>query len=327
MKFDICLPNGMEGFLVPAPFAGPKEITQLAQEAEQLGYYAIWGFDFIAPTPALGISDSETPNWYELMITLACISSVTERLMMGAGVIIIPNRDPVLLAKQAATLDQFSNGRFLLGLGLGSREEFEAISPRERNAHRGNMIDEKLEALRLLLRHENKPTSYQGKHVMFKDVNMNPKPVQNPLPIYVAAHAKAPLERAAKWGLGPMVRDKEVLDAKRILAPLLEEYGRTLKDIDLTAWADLSIEPTSTAAAERYRNSRMGHFRSDQDIDSLVKDHWIGTVDEIMEKLVRLKNEGIEHFIVMHTATDTIEEMREQSRIFAEEVIPAVEKA
>ena len=326
MKFDICLPNGMEGFLVPAPFAGPKQIIQFAQEAEQLGYYAIWGFDFITPTPALGIRDDETPNWYELMITLACISSVTETLMMGAGVIIIPNRDPVLLAKQAATIDQFSDGRFLLGLGLGSREEFEAISPRERNARRGDMIDEKVEALTLLLRHENEPASYQGKHVMFNDVNMNPKPVQNPLPMYVAAHARAPLERAAKWGLGPMVRDKEVQDAKTTLAPLLEKYGRTLEDIDLTAWADLSIEPTSKAAADRYMNSRMGHFRN-QDAESLVNDHWIGTADEVTEKLVRLKNEGIKHFIVMHTATNTFEEMREQARVFAEEVIPAVEKA
>ena len=327
MKFDIAIPNGMEGFLVPAPFAGPKEITQFAQEAERLGYYAIWGFDFITPTPALGIPDTETPNWYELMTTLAYISAVTDRLMMGAAVVILPNRDPVILAKQAATIDQFSNGRFLLGIGLGGREEFEAIHPAERGVHRGSMIDEKLEALQLLLSQENKPTSYKGKYVEFEGVNLNPKPVQDPLPMYTAAETPAPLRRAAKWGIGPMMRDKDVVERKRMLEPLLQEYGRELKDIDLIAWADLRIERTHEAAAKEYRNSRMGHFRSDQDIESLVQDHWIGTVDEVVEKLARLKKEGIGHLILMHTATDTFEEMREQSQIFAEEVMPAVEKA
>ena len=154
MKFDIALPNCMEGFLVPANFAGPAELVRFAQEAEQLGYYALWGFDFTAPVSDLRgrPSDGAEPNWYELMITLASLSGVTKTIKLGAGVVIIPLRDPVILAKQSATLDQFSNGRFLLGLGLGgSREEFVTVRPRSRGAHRGNMLDEKLDALELLL--------------------------------------------------------------------------------------------------------------------------------------------------------------------------------
>lgn len=326
MKFDICLPNGMEGFLVPAPFAGPKEIARFAQEAERLGYNAVWGFDFINPTPRLGVPDHETPNWYELMTTLAYVSAITDRLRLVAGVIILPNRDPVLLAKQAATIDQFSNGRLHLGIGLGGREEFESIQPRERGAYRGDMIDEKLEALLLLLSRENRPVSYKGKYVEFENVNLNPKPVQNPLPMFTAAETPAPLRRAAKWGISPILQDKEVVERKRQLEPLLEEYGKTLKDIELTVWADISIEPTTKAAAERYMNSRMGHMRN-QDAESLVREHWIGTVDEVVEKLVRIKNEGVDHVVAMHTATDTFEEIMEQAQIFAEEVKPVVEKA
>ncbi len=326
MKFDICLPNGMEGFLVPAPFAGPKEITRFAQEAERLGYYAIWGFHFINPTARLGIPDSETPNWYELMTTLAYVSPVTDRLRLVAGVIVLPNRDPVLLAKQTATVDQFSNGRLHLGIGLGGRPEFESIQPRARGAYRGHMVDEKLEALQLLLGQENKPVSYKGEYVEFKNVNLNPKPLQNPLPMFTAAETPAPLRRAAKWGITPIVRDKDLVERKKMLEPLLEEYGRTLKDIDLTVWADISIEPTTKAAAERYKDSRMGHHRN-QDTESLLREHWIGTVDEVAEKLVRIKNEGVEHVVAMHMATDTFEEMMEQAQIFAEEVMPVVAKA
>ena len=124
MTFDICLPNAMEGFLVPAPFAGPKEITRFAQEAERLGYHAVWGFDFINPAAGLGIPDSETPNWYELMTTLAYVSAVTDRLRLVAGVIVLPNRDPVLLAKQAASGDPFSNGRLPLGIGVGATPNY-----------------------------------------------------------------------------------------------------------------------------------------------------------------------------------------------------------
>jgi alkanesulfonate monooxygenase SsuD/methylene tetrahydromethanopterin reductase-like flavin-dependent oxidoreductase (luciferase family) len=316
----------MEGFLVPAPFAGPKEITRFAQEAERLGYHAIWGFDFINPQARLSIPDSETPNWYELMTTLAYVSAVTDRLRLVAGVIVLPNRDPVLLAKQAASVDQFSNGRLHLGIGLGSRPEFESIQPRSRGAHRGNMIDEKLEALKLLLSQENKPVSYKGEYVEFQDVNLNPKPVQNPLPMFIAAETPAPLRRAVKWGVTPILRDKDLVERKRQLEPLLEEYYKSLKDIELAVWADISIVTTTKKAVEKYMDCRMGHFRN-QDAETLLRDHWIGTVDEVAEKLVRIKNEGVDHVVAMHTATDTFEEMMEQAQLFAEEVKPLVEKA
>ena len=331
VEFDICLPNCMEGFLSPSGFAGPSDIVEFAQHVEGLGYGAVWGFDFVTPTPRMGITDAEPPNWYELLITLAHVSAVTERLKIGTGVVVAPNRDVVILAKQVATLDQFSNGRLLFGLGLGRREEFDAMNPRAKKTQRGRILDETVEALHLLLSRQQKAHSYKGESIEFEDVSLNPKPVQNPLPMYVAAHSQASWQRAARWGMGALVRDKEVVDAKRTMKPVLEKHGKSLTEIDLIAWADLSIEPTHEAAVRRYENSRMGHFRrevrKEQPIEGLVKDHWIGTVDEVVEKLLRLRNEGIDHLIVMHTATDTLSEMREQAEIFAREVMPAVAKS
>lgn len=317
----------MENFLVPSNFAKPRELVNFAVQAEKLGYYALWGFDFIVPTAHMDLPDPEPPNWYELLITLSHVSAVTKQIRMGAGVVVLPNREPVMLAKQAATLDQFSNGRFLLGLGLGNRDEFDAINPRLPKAHRGKIMDEKVDALRLLLSHDNKPVSYKGEYVGFRDVNMHPKPVQNPLPMYVAAHNQESLGRAARWCIPPMVRDKEVVDVKRTLKTLMEKQGKSLSDIEIVAWADLSMESNHEAAVERYKNSRMGHFRRAQPIEGLVKDHWIGTPNEIAQKLVRLKKEGIDHFIVMHTATDTLKEMVEQTERFAKEVVPQVKRA
>ena len=328
MKFDIALPNCMEGFLVPTNFAGPAELVRFAQDAERLGYYAIWGFDFTAPVPELRgpESDSSEPNWYELMISLASLSGVTKTIKLGAGVVIMPLRDPIILAKQSATLDQFSNGRFLLGLGLGgSREEFVAVRPRSRGAHRGNMLDEKLDALELLLNGDG-PISYAGKYVEFGEMELSPKPVQRPLPIYMAAHGEASLRRTAKYGLGPMVRDPETPEVLEALAPMLEENGRTISDIDFCVWADLRVERDRDLAVKRYQDSRLGYFRRDIPTEDLVGGHWIGTPEELAERLIGLKRIGVDHFIVMHTATDEFEDMLEQSEIFAEEIIPMVEK-
>ena len=329
MKFDIALPNCMEGFLVPSNFAGPAELVQFAQDAERLGYYAIWGFDFTAPVPELRgpASDAAEPNWYELMISLASISGVTRTIKLGAGVVIVPLRDPVILAKQSATLDQFSNGRFLLGLGLGgSREEFVTVRPRSRGAHRGNMLDEKLDALELLLNGDGR-ASYSGKYVEFGSVELSPKPVQRPLPIYMAAHGEASLRRTAKYGLGPMVRDPETPDVLKALTPMLEEHGRTISDIDYCVWADLRVEKNHDLAVKRYQDSRLGYFRRNIPTEDLVGGHWIGAPDETAERLVGLKRMGVDHFIVMHTATDDFQDMLEQSEFFAREIIPVVEKA
>ena len=325
MKFDIEIPTSREEVFVPHPFAGPPEIVQIIQMAERLGYNAVWGTDFVTPTKGMGIPGIQSPNWYEILISLAYAAAVTDRIKLGTGVILVPYRDPIILAKQSATLDQFSGGRLLLGLGLGSREEFEAIRPRERKAHRGKMMDEKLEALQLLLSHDEGEVSFKGQYVEFQGVNLHPKPVQNPLPIYVPGKTPDALRRVARWGLGFMIRATNVRERIDALQPPLEEYGRDLSQIDVTAEASLSLARTHNAAIDHFQNSRLGYrLKRGQDIGQLVSDNWIGTPEEVSEKINKTKEEGITHFLALHIADDTVEEMMEQMQMFAEEVIPLV---
>ncbi len=261
------------------------------------------------------------------MISLASLNGVTKTIKLGAGVVIVPLRDPVILAKQSAALDQFSNGRFLLGLGLGgSREEFVTVRPRCRGAHRGKMLDEKLDALELLLNGDG-PVSYAGNYVEFESMELSPKPIQRPLPIYMAAHGDASLRRTAKYGLGPMLRDPETPEVLKALGPMLAEHSRTVSDIDFCVWADIRVDRNHNLAVKRYQESRLGYFRRDIPTVDLVQGHWIGTPEEIANRLVSLKRMGVEHFIVMHTATDDFQDMLEQSEIFAKEIIPVVEEA
>lgn len=237
-----------------------------------------------------------------------------------------PYRDPVILAKQAATLDRFSNGRLLLGLGLGAfRDEFEAIKPRSRKAHRGKMMDELIESLSLLLGHDEDEVSFQGQYAEFQGVNLHPRPVQEPLPIYVPGKSPESLHRVARWGLGFMVGAANARERMDALRPVLEEHGRDLSQIDVIAEAELSLAGTHEAAVEHYRKSRQGQFRTRRlDLDTVLAANWIGTPDEVVEKIAGVKKEGITHFNVLHIAGDTFEEMVEQMERFAHEVIPNV---
>ena len=330
MKFDICLPNAMEGFLAPTNFAGPKEIEKFAREVDRLGYNGLWGFDFVNPTPDMGIADDAKANWYELMTTLAYVAAVTERVRLVCGVVVLPNREPVILAKQIATVDQFSNGRLDVGIGLGMRPEFKTLQPRASGVYRGELVEEKLEALKLLLSHESGPVSYAGKHVAFNNVNLNPKPVQNPIPFLTACETPAPLARAARWGMDPAIHLGTLAERRAQFEPVLAAAGKSLEDVELVVWADLRVDADRETAAHNYLNSVMGKFAAKfrkVDKDTIVRTNWVGNVEQIAEQLVDLKDQGIKRIVVMHTVTDTFEEMLEQTQIFAEEIMPLVEQA
>lgn len=324
MIFDIEVPTCREGVFVPTSFAGPKEIAEVIQKAERLGFNAVWGTDFVTPTKGFGVPDTEPPNWYEPLISLAYAAALTDRIKLGTGVVLVPYRDPVILAKQAATLDQFSDGRLWLGLGIGGfRDEFEAIKPRMRRAHRGKVMDEYIEALYRLLSHDEQSVSFRGEYAEFYEVNLHPKPVQNPLPIYVPGKSPESLRRVAQWGLGFMVSASTVRERLDALRPVLEEHGRNISQIDVIAEAQVSLASTHEAAVEHYAQSRQGQFSTSRgaNLDDLLDNNWIGTTGEVIEKIGKIKEEGISHFNALHIAGDTIEEMQEQMEMFSEGVI------
>ena len=226
MQFDIEFPTCREGVFVPSNFASAEQVVDTVVFAEKLGYGAVWGTDFVAPTPCYAIPDKAPANWYEPIVTLAYAAARTKRIKLGTGVLLGIYREPVILAKQVATLDQLSNGRVLLGLGLGMcRDEFDAVSPRRSKAHRGTLLDELIESLVMLLEHKQVNASYAGKHIEFRDVNLNPKPVQKPLPLYVPVKVADAFDRVARFGLGVMVQAALIKQRLDGLTPILEKQS------------------------------------------------------------------------------------------------------
>ena len=324
LQFDVLLPNCREGMFALAPYAGPEEIVRAAKLAEEQGYDAVWAADFLSRTPDHPSSDGGPPSWYEPLISLSYAAAVTSRIKLGTGVIMAPFREPVVLAKQVATLDQFSGGRLALGLGLGAfRSEFENINGLRPKSNRGRMLEEVLQILQILLNEEHPDgASFEGRYNKIQNVSLNPRPLQQPLPFYLPGRIPVSLVRIAKWCHGVMFAAGAALARIEALKPVLAEHDRSLDDIDIIAEADLSLADTQEEAKARYWQSHHGQTMvSRRGKEGLLDNNWVGTPQFVAEKLSHLIEQGVNHFYVLHTATDTFDESMEQTQRFAEEVM------
>lgn len=187
----------------------PDDIAGYARAAEDAGFESIWVFEHAVipadyssrypynPEGRIGIEDDDLPDPLGL---LAFLAGVTDRLLLGTGVLILPQRSPVVCAKECATVDSLSRGRMQLGVGVGwLREEAEAVGTTFED--RGTRMDEAIEAMRVLWR-ENEAT-FHGKYTSFERAKCNPKPVQpGGIPIHVGGHSAAAARRAGRLGDG-----------------------------------------------------------------------------------------------------------------------------
>ncbi|WP_338202362.1 TIGR03619 family F420-dependent LLM class oxidoreductase [Candidatus Nephthysia bennettiae] len=332
MRFGVALPTCTEGMIYPVPFATPDDVVRVALEAERLGYYAVMGNDHMTTQKYVRERWPDPPNFYELLVTYAYCAAHTTRIRLMTGVIVMPMRQPVLLAKQVATLDQFSRGRVILGVGVGAyREEFEATYPQLKAIPRAELVEEGIRSLRVLF--TERQASFTGKHYQFEAVEMYPKPLQLPLPIYSSGNAEGSIRRAAElcegWlpaGMGPL-RIAEGRDKIRAYA---EAAGRNPDAIEIAPQLVVCIGRTVEEAERVFKRSQAyEHLVSLQqstlkgfDIDSYVAMNLIGSVDEVCERVDAYRQAGADHLPGLLFVANTVEEMIQQSQLFAETVIP-----
>ncbi|MFD4530429.1 LLM class F420-dependent oxidoreductase [Streptomyces sp. NPDC058470] len=181
---------------------GPVETARLARLAEELGYRSWWaGEHVVLPSPRVPTAPMEpTDPILDPLVHLAYVAAVTERLELGTGIIILPQRNPLVLAKQVASLDVLSGGRLLLGVGAGYLEpEMTAVGVPY--SERGRRTDEYLDAMRALW--TQPAPSYQGRYVAFGGIDAHPRPVRENGPrIVVGGHSPAAFRRAVTRGHG-----------------------------------------------------------------------------------------------------------------------------
>ncbi|MEU5695353.1 TIGR03619 family F420-dependent LLM class oxidoreductase [Actinosynnema sp. NPDC020468] len=182
---------------------GPAETIRLARLAEDLGYRSWWcGEHVVLPSPRVPESPmaSEDPI-LDPLVHLTFVAAVTARIELATGVVILPQRNPLVLAKQAASLDVLSGGRLLLGVAGGYLEpELTALGVPL--AERGGRTDEYLDAMRALW-NDPAPVAFAGRHVSFRDVDAHPRPTTPGGPrVVVGGHSPAAFRRAVARGHG-----------------------------------------------------------------------------------------------------------------------------
>jgi len=247
---------------------------------------------------------------------------------------VLPMREPVYLAKQILTLDRMSGGRFTLGVGIGAyREEFTAWGGnRVAGQRRGDLMDEGLAALKLLL--EQPRASYDGRYVSFKDVEMHPKARRQPFPLYIGGHNIEAVERAARLGEGwlPGWRPlNELAERVLLLRRRAQELGRDASAIEVAPQFSVTLDKTPEAAEKRYMASGLVAHRKSlaytgRDLSQQVAANLVGSPAQVIEKIGKLGEIGIQHCCALMFPADSVQEMNDQIQWFAEDVIAKVER-
>lgn len=269
------------------PLATPQAAARAARAAEAAGYESLWaGEHVVLPEPRT--PDSPLPSRYPMLDPLVCfghLGAVTSTIRLGTGIIILPQRNPVVLAKELATVDVLSGGRLIFGVGVGYlKPEFDAIGAPFRD--RGARTDDYIAAIKALWTME-KP-AYQGRFASFANVDAQPRPVQRPHPpIVTGGWTAAACTRAIASANGWYGYNMDVATAAGRLQDLRDTAARTPRPAALGR-LELSVTPPRVAVdldmARQYRDLGVDRLI----LQSTARDA-DGIVAEIAQTMDRLR--------------------------------------
>jgi len=233
------------GALLPLGDIGgdPATAREYAQTVEAIGY------DFIeAPDHVLGANEASAPEggrtgaglYHDPFVLFGLLAGCTSKLGFSTGVLILAQRQTVLVAKQAACLDVLSGGRFRLGIGVGWNEvEFTGLNENFHN--RGRRSEEQVQVMQALWAEPH--VSFKGKWHTIEDAGINPRPASGRVPVWFGGHHERTLPRIAKLGDGWMPNayppDQTALDVFAQLRRLTEEAGRDPAKVGIEVWVSM----------------------------------------------------------------------------------------
>jgi len=294
--------------LMDYPFAGAGDYWRWVDMCEAGGIDSIWQTDrLVSRTPIL-----------ECMTVMAALAGRTRRLRFGMNVVSLALRDPVLLAKQCATIDVLSEGRLLPAFGIGSPlgPEWEALDIDTKT--RGRRTDESLEIIARLWREES--VDFAGKHYRLKGASISPKPVQPDLPMWIGGSSDAAIRRTAKYGTGWQGGGETMEDAIRVVAAIkqaLPAAGRSIDEDHFGASFPFHFGSPSDAVVGRAMEAyakRTGRDPSRQ--------FAVGDANTILDRVGEYVAGGVHKFILRPIGTG--EQVLAQTRLLVEQVLPQV---
>lgn len=293
------------------PIATRHNVITFTKRMEALGYDSLWVSDHVIipwtirsrypynetgqfPLPA-------NATFLEPLTTLALAAGVTERVKLGTTILVLPHRHPVLAAKMLATLDHLSNGRLIVGAGVGWLEEeirILSVPP----AQRGAWSDEAIRVMRTCWSQER--ASYHGQFVQFDEIGCFPQPLRKTIPIWIGGHTPRALRRVAELGDGwhaAFASPEKLEEGLGLLRAECARVGRRLEDLAITLRVGLSIRNDKSAARRPVQ----------------------GTPEEIVEDLQRYQAVGV-RTVLLETRYRDLDEMIAIYETFAREIRPRV---
>lgn len=335
IEFGVRLP-------VAGPIASPAAIRQVAVRSESLGFDFLSVHDFIAWSrfqDATHIScgsrevvdvagGSVPPNFYESISTLSYVAGITSKVRLLVSVLAVPYRQPVVAAKQLATVDQLSAGRLIVGIGTGAAKtthnsDFEVLGLNR--ADKYSRTVDYVRAMRAVWTED--VAAYDGRYVSFADASIFPKPVQDPLPIWVGGGG--PKSRAIAGTVGNGWLPVWISPVR--YPPLLieieshaKEAGRELGEFAVGTCVHVSLAESNQAAVERARATvgLMGvGFADDATDEAVAASGLVGSADDVAEKINQFIEVGVSKFefrFIYHSLND----LDDQLELFKSAIAP-----
>jgi len=256
MKFGVAFAN-------IGTFVDPAQAVRLARAAEGAGFESIWTVDHVVVPrgyrsaypydPSGRLPSGEGTVFPDPLIWLAYVAAATSTLRLGTGILIVPQRNALVLAKELATLDSLSGGRMVLGAGIGwLEEEFEALGVPF--AGRARRMEETIAAMRALWSEEQ--ASFDGQTASFTNCFLRPQPVAGSIPVHIGGHSEAAARRAGRIGDGffPLgVSPDELPPLIELIRASAEDAGRDPKAVEVTMQCTAVSGDEAAAAVEALR--------------------------------------------------------------------------
>ena len=310
MKLGVFVPS----YLLPGQDAKHGEqIRRFAVRAEELGFDSLFITDHL-----LTAARFYRVSWTEPMLTLAHVAAVTSRVKLGTSVLVLPTRQPVVLAKEIATLQHLSGGRFVYGIGTGwYPPEFESTGSTRQQ--RGARTDEVLEASMKLL--SGAHVSFEGKYYRMEDITV--EPLSRLPPVWVAggqqyAHEASPdkaemspnvLDRICRWDgwiARPTAAPEQIADDLGKIDVELKRQGTSRREKRFTVAHEnfcwLSEKASREAAVDEQKRYMLGVVSDERPWDYIEAVYLTGTIDDIQRRIQQRIDAGVEE-IFLHTMT------------------------
>jgi probable F420-dependent oxidoreductase len=292
------------------PFADARGFWRWVDVCDAGGVDSIWQSDRIIGRDAN----------LECMSVMAALAGGSRRLKFGMNVASLGLRDPVLTAKACATIDVLSEGRLLPAFGVGSAVSRDFAATGTPTQGRGKRTDEGLEILSRLWAEET--VTFAGTHYRLTEASIAPRPVQQPLPLWVGGSAAQAVERTARWGTGWQAGIESPEQVAPVIAAIkarCAELGRRIDEDHYGAGFGFRFGRPEEPIVTRYREllaARLG-----REPEGFLA---VGGVPEMQELLTAFRNAGVHKFVLRPIASDG-EDFLEQTRLFIDRLLPEVQ--